>query len=327
MRPRSASTDADLARFCALAGPDPLTPEIVRRHAPDASWILDDRGAPAARCSLWWRAAPRLGEARVGLVGHYAARDAAASALLLGAACAQLREAGCDLAAAPVDGSTWRRYRVLTWRGADPPFFLEPDNPDDWPSHFDAAGFAPLATYYSAKCDDLAAYAADDTLAATLGAAGYRSRALDAARVGDELALMWRIAGRAFAGSLLYTTIGEDEFRQTYAPAIAYVRPDLMRVVLHGDEPVAFLFAVPDMLQAARGEAVDRVILKTIAVLPQHQGRGLGKWIVDDTLVRARGAGFRCAIVALMHEANPSRKLGRGRMRDMRRYTLYARAP
>ena len=36
-------------------------------------------------------------------------------------------------AVGPLDGSTWRRYRLVTERGVEPPFFMEPDNPDDWP--------------------------------------------------------------------------------------------------------------------------------------------------------------------------------------------------
>ena len=51
------SRDADLERFCALEGPDALSPPDVRLHAPDLSLIVEDGAVPAARCSLWWRAA------------------------------------------------------------------------------------------------------------------------------------------------------------------------------------------------------------------------------------------------------------------------------
>ena len=97
------------------------------------------------------------------------------------AARARLGAEGCDLTLGRMDGNTWRRYRLLTWRGTDPPFLLEPDNPDDWPRHFEAAGFAPLATYYSSKCDDLEGYPAEPALAAALNANGLRSRPIDTA--------------------------------------------------------------------------------------------------------------------------------------------------
>jgi GNAT superfamily N-acetyltransferase len=79
------------------------------------------------------------------------------------------------------------------------------------------------------------------------------------------------------------------------------------------------------MLQAARGESIDTVIIKTLGVIRAWQGRGLGAWMVDRTFVEARALGYRRGIFALMHEDNASRRLGRGVMRDMRRYTLFSR--
>lgn len=145
------------------------------------------------------------------------------------------------------------------------------------------------------------------------------------AAVDRELGGLWRIATDAFAGNFLYTPVAEREFRQMYAPAIAVVHPELVRVIEHRSDPVAFAFAVPDMLQPARGEPQDTLILKTLAVVSDRHGQGIGNWVVDSMLVQAREMGFRRAVFALMHETNPSRRLGRGRMREIRRYTLFAR--
>jgi len=56
--------------------------------------------------------------------------DDALTALLQGAA-AQLRAAGCELAAGPVDGDTWHHYRLVTWSDGTPAFTLEPFSPLD----------------------------------------------------------------------------------------------------------------------------------------------------------------------------------------------------
>ena len=90
-----------------------------------------------------------------GAIGHFAALDEPATMKLLGTACDQLRVNGCTCAVGPMDGNTWRPYRLVTERGREPPFFLEPDNPDEWPRWFAACGFLPLAQYYSAVNDDL----------------------------------------------------------------------------------------------------------------------------------------------------------------------------
>src|SRR5512134_3810448 len=130
----SASTPAELERRQSPADPLRLDPATLRRDAPDEHWLLPgERGALRARCSLWWTRTPALLGHRVGLIGHYAAPAAAPGAGLLDRACHELAARGCSVAVGPMDGSAWRRYRLITERGTEPTFFLEPDNPDDWP--------------------------------------------------------------------------------------------------------------------------------------------------------------------------------------------------
>ncbi|MGH7318902.1 MAG: hypothetical protein ACRELA_04650, partial [Candidatus Rokuibacteriota bacterium] len=122
----------------------PLDPLDLLRHVPDTHVILRGHdGGPVARCSLWWSRTPTLPGQRVGLVGHYAARGVGAARRLLAHACERLAAHACTLAVGPIDGSTWRRYRLIVERGTEPAFFLEPDNPDDWPAQFRAGGFTP----------------------------------------------------------------------------------------------------------------------------------------------------------------------------------------
>jgi len=152
----TVTTPHELQRFCAAAGQG-LQPDSVSRQAPDFSSFLEDAaGQAVGRCSLWWRNTPEYPGHRVGYVGHYAVSDAAAAPLLFESACARLAAEGCTIAIGPVDGNTWQRYRLLTERGSEPPFFLEPDNPDEWPGQFTAAAFTSLAQYYSALNEDLA---------------------------------------------------------------------------------------------------------------------------------------------------------------------------
>lgn len=322
----AAPDAAALARFCAIDAHQGLTPAAAHLHAADEMVLLERDGAAEGRCSLWWRRAPSLPGQRLGVIGHFAVDTADAAARLLDFACTRLRAAGCSLAIGPMDGSTWRRYRLITWRGSDPLFFLEPDNPDAWPAYFAAGGFAPFAQYVSCMCDDLEGYPPDAALDARLRHAGFRTRALDLGRLDAELSMLWRMACDAFADNFLYTPISELEFRQMYAPAVESIRPELMQIAEHGDTPVAFLFAVPDLLQERGGGRIDSLILKTLGVAKAWRKQGIGDWLVDGAFEQARALGFRKGIFALIHEGNVSRKMGHGRMRDMRRYTLFARS-
>jgi len=311
--------DADLERYCSLPGLGELTPANVRVHDPDALLALDAPDRLAARASLWWSRVPQYRGERIGLIGHYAATGASSAAQILSAACAELARHGCTLAVGPMDGSTWRRYRLLTERGREQPFFLEPDNPDDWPQHFEAQGFAPLARYYSSLNEDIRR---PWNLAAT---GGFAIRPLAPEHIEAELHCIWQMASAAFAGNFLYAPIDESEFRAMYLGLLPVVRPELVLIAEREAKPAGFCLAVPDMLQARRGIPADTVIIKTFAVLPEYRGQGLATLLVARANKAAVRLGMRRGIHALMHEDNPSRKIGRGFLRDFRRYTLYAK--
>lgn len=312
--------------FCSLPGLSPLTPELIARQRPDAQWLLRARdGTPTARCSLWWSSTPSHEGQRLGYIGHYAARDAGAATELLRHACEQLAP-HADLAVAPIDGNTWNRYRLLTERGTEPVFFLEPDNPDDWPAHFRENGFTPLANYFSALNDDLTRRdPRTDELMSRLTTQGIRIRCLNLEGFEDELRALCSLSLVSFQQNFLYTPISEQDFLAQYLPIQAYICPDLVLIAEKEGRPIGFLLAVPDLLQARRGQAIDTVILKTMAVDPQYTGGGLGTLLLTHCQDEAARLGYRRAIHALMYEANNSRRISRHSARTIRRYTLFAR--
>lgn len=302
-------------------------PAWLQDHAPDGHRVsLDPHGAPRARCSLWWRHAPAHGAETVGLIGHFAALDEPAARHLLAHACAELANRGCTLAIGPMDGNTWRRYRFITERYMEPTFFLEPDNPPAWPRYFCAADFAPLAHYSSALTEDLTER--DPRIAKTANRwqqRGIRVRPLSLDDFERELAAIYALSTASFCGNFLYTPIAEAEFIAQYRKARPYIRPELTLLAEADDRLVGFLFALPDALQAARGEPVDTIIVKTVAVLPDRQCAGLGGWMVGRVQEIAHELGYRRAIHALMHDDNRSRNISNHYARPIRRYTLYAR--
>jgi GNAT superfamily N-acetyltransferase len=319
-------TAAELQEFCSLAGLTPLTPEVIVRQRPDAQWMLRSAdGTVPARCSLWWSGTAPLAGQRLGYIGHYAARDAASASRLLSGACAQLA-AHCTLAVGPIDGNTWNRYRLLTERGPEPPFFLEPDNPDEWPVHFTENGFTPLANYYSALNEDLTQPdPRTGELMRRLTDQGVSLRNLNLDRFEEELRALYPLALSAFQRNFLYTPIAEEDFLNQYWPIRPHLRPELVLVAVKENHPIGFMLTVPNLFQARRGQAIDTVILKTVAVDPAHAGGGLGTLLVAHCQDEAARLGYRRAIHALMYEANNSRRISSHTARTIRRYTLFAR--
>lgn len=279
-----------------------------------------------ARCSLWWTMVPPVPGEIPGVLGHFGAVDEAAALELLPAACAQLRRNGCTRVIGPMDGNTWRRYRLLTERGSEPTFFLEPDNPDVWPRWFAAAGFTTLATYFSGLNDDLSV--SDPRLPRTwarLEAAGVRLRSLNPKDFIAELQRIYAVSAASFRENYLYTPISEAEFLAQYEAIRPHVRPELVLLAERDSAPVGFVFGIPDLAQAQRGEPVDTVVLKTVAVLPGRSQAGLGNVLVAHCQEAARALGFRRVIHALMHETNNSLNLSGHYAKPFRRYALFTR--
>ena len=318
---------AEQARFCAVSSGTTLDPATLTASGADEHWLLEDSAGAVARCSLWWRSAPPYRGRRVGLVGHFAADDALAGSLLQ-LACDRLRDAGCTLAVGPMDGSTFNSYRVVTGRGAEPAFFLEPDTPASWPAHFSGSGFTPLAHYYSALQESLELpYPRISEIARRVQMAGARVRPLDPTDFERELRRVYPVVAAGFANSVLGSPISEEAFVAQYRPLETWLAPELVQIAETDERAVGFLLVVPDWLQARRGEKIDTAIVKTIAVLPDYTRRGLSLLLLERARERARASGYTRAIHALMHESNVSRHLSAAyHGRVIRRYTLYEKA-
>jgi len=318
--------DSQQEAFCTLEGLGALDASTVKRHTPDAQWLMLDHGSPAGRYSLWFRTTPPYGAHRLGFVGHFAARDQSVAGALLDHACAELRREGCSLAAAPIDGNTWRRYRLLTERGSRPVFFLEPDNPDHWPAYFTGNGFTPLARYYSAIVEHV--HPGDplvEALAARMSSQGLTVRPFNASRFTEEMRAIFQISLAAFTQNFLYSPIGEDEFMTQYAAIRPHIIPGLVLIAEWSGEPVGFAFAVPDLFQRQRCEPLDTLVFKTLAVHPRFAGRRIGSILVHRMHQAAVSHGFHHVIHALMHDQNRSTRISAHYASVFRRYVLYSK--
>jgi GNAT superfamily N-acetyltransferase len=136
---------------------------------------------------------------------------------------------------------------------------------------------------------------------------------------------IYAVSTISFQGNFLYTPIEEDAFLAQYRPIQSRVQPDLVLLAEQAGRCVGYVFAIPDLAQAERGERISTVIVKTLAVLPGRAYAGLGAWLLAEVHATAARLGFTRAIHALMHQTNRSRNLSAHYARTIRRYTLLAR--
>jgi GNAT superfamily N-acetyltransferase len=298
-----------------------------QEHADAHLMAVDDHEGAAAECSLWWSQTPPLGHQRVGLIGHYSATNDSAALMLLAAACDRLRRAGCMCAVGPMDGSTWRRYRFVTDAGTEPAFFLEPQNPPEWPQQFMLSGFSPLASYFSALNVDLSYRDPRLTEAENrLRSSGVVLRSSRAGEMSDTLRRMYRVACVAFKNSFLYTELPHDDFLRQYERLLTTMRPELLLLAEQETELAGFVLAIPDVLHHTGNSQSQTFIVKTVAILPRSELRGLGSLLVGRAQQIGRELGFKRCIGALMHERNTLvRNLSATYGKPIRRYTLFAK--
>lgn len=293
---------------------------------------------PRARCTIALRHDLIGAPGATGTIGNYEAHDAGAGAALVRAAASALAAEGAARVLGPVDGSTWHRYRFAlpsapddpVW---DPPVFGgEPRNDFDYPRHFEAAGFT-IAARYESRADDLSAVgAADDedarALADRVAGAGFSLRPIDLTRFDQELETLWDLSRAAFADNLYYSPIDAPGFRALYEPLRGRIDPGLVSIALdRAERACGYLFAYPDPL-AVRDGAPRRLIVKTVAVLPNARGHGLANHMLDRVRWSARRRACDTVIHALMHVQNFSMRMSaRHGGRLFRRYALWQWTP
>jgi L-amino acid N-acyltransferase YncA len=287
---------------------------------------LDADQQVRARCSIWWRDTARLDGATTGAIGHYAATDAQYGATVLQHACTELKNRRCDIAVGPLDGNTWRSYRFVTERGSARPFFLEPDNPAEWPQHFGGVGFSTLAHYVSEINPDIANRQPElGSLREKFDDLSVQIEPVNVDDPVDDMAGIYRVVCESFRDAFMYTPLDIDCYCSMYEPLLQQVDPRLMLVGKHDGEVVGFMLAPPDFLQLEYQHKMDAIVLKTVAVLPRKEYSGLGRVLIVDLLKNALDMGFTTAISALMHVQNRSQKISSDCAGPMRAYTLFAR--
>lgn len=281
--------------------------------------LVDADGQALAAASLWLDTPKGPDGASCAFIGHVAGKTPEHTAEVLSALCGQAAAAGRKRVLAPIDGSTWRSYRVVVESTGRTPFFLEPQTPDGWEAHFTAAGFTRGEMYASLELDDLTPFAGPDQYAAELAAAGIKVRDFDMRNFDADLKHLHALSLSAFAANPYYAPLPFEEFAPMYRPAVFLYEPGLALIAERGNEALGFIFAYRD------GPEKSCTVLKTIAVSSSARETGLASHLTRSVLRRAGELRCKSAVFALMHEKNKSFAWAARHGRIFRRYALMAR--
>ena len=282
-------------------------------------------GGVIAQAALWWRDTPFYEGRRIGCIGGFVANDEESARQLLVGAVSRLREAGCHIAVGPMNGNTWRRHRFVIESSGRGCFLLEPRNSPEHPGWWERAGFSVLSRYSSSVIPLDGGGVISPAVRSRLVRSGVIVRKLVSSRYEDELRSIFVVSLKSFANNFLYMPLAEDEFIAAYQKVRDHVDSDFVRIAERDGVPCGFVFGVPDLEAAARGEK-PAIIVKTLAVDPESRCAGLGSLLVDELHRIGREKGHTEAIHALQHESNTSLKItGRHQGVVIRRYALFFR--
>ncbi|MGY6703877.1 hypothetical protein [Roseinatronobacter sp.] len=232
---------------------------------------------------------------RAATLGNVSFKTPQAGTGLLQQALARVLDAGFDRVLGPMAGDTWHSYRFVSESDGTPAFLMEPANRPHEPVIFAAAGFQPVARYFSARMP------LDIYDPAPLPApAGFTVESWDGTDPDAMLRQVFALSSVAFSSNAFYTPITGSAFVDMYKPVMPMLQPALIFFARRQDGTLAgFLFAIPNY---AEGPDTKTVILKTYASLIP----GAGRHMVHACHAAARALGYQTMIHALIHDDNRS---------------------
>ena len=291
------------------------------------------QGADAIACAhphragLWFSHTPTYRNQPIGTIGACQIDNTAAASTFLSQCADYLHhEHHCNTVVGPMNGNTWLRHRLVLESSGRDPFLMEPIEPAHFLPIFRAAGFSILSKYSSSSINLQSPQKDYAPMESRFVKKGVQLRPVNSARFAHELSAIYDLSLISFSGNFLYTPLPRKAFIEKYMESREHIDPDLVILAEHNGRLVGYVFCFPDLLAIQHGKA-PAVIVKTLAVLPDHHYSGLGTVLVAKAQQIAKEKGYTEAIHALQYESNSSLRISqRFNATVFRRYALMAKS-
>jgi GNAT superfamily N-acetyltransferase len=180
------------------------------------------------------------------------------------------RARGARKAYGPINFTTWFPYRLRTDRNEPPPFSWEPDNPPEYVTLLERAGFAVASRYSSAAQRDATTFAESNRSGwERARAAGFSVRSFDGEIRPQDLQSLHSLVLQSYQDNFLFEPIDFATFAKLYlAGTSSKQRLGSNFIVDPKGKDAGFLYSFRDG---------DFVVTKTVAVLPTLRGHGLSR--------------------------------------------------
>lgn len=241
----------------------------------------------------------------------------------------ELKKDGIELIIGPLNGTTWNTYRYVTDKGHRSPFLMEPWNEDYYVELFEKLGFKPLAYYISTVMENMNPVQRghlSKKIEKLKKFDYYKDITVKSAENKDLITLLNKIYDltiEAFKNNFLYSELDREIFLKMYMSYEDKIVKKFFKMLYLKDELIGYVFGIPDYAELQYKEKVETMILKTIAISPKYNGKGMGYILIDELVKEAEHSGYKNVIYALMHEKNISKNIGSLLGDELRRYALF----
>ena len=241
----------------------------------------------------------------------------------------ELKKEGIETIIGPLNGTTWNTYRYVTEKGNGRPFLMEPWNEDYSVSLFEKLGFKPLAGYISTVMEGMNSDGRKNLnkkIEKLKKFDYYKDIRVESAENKDLLTVLnkvYDLTVEAFKNNFLYSKLEREIFLRMYLSYEDKIIKKFFKMLYLKDELIGYVFGIPDYTELGYKEKIDTIILKTIAVSPEYNGKGMGYILINSLVEEAEKEGYENVIYALMHESNVSKNIGLLLGNILRKYTLF----
>lgn len=215
----------------------------------------------------------------------------------------------------PINGSIWHQYRCIGEMGNEPYFKTELFSDIDYCTWLSSCRPEQEITYYSAyrkKFDaiiDLTESSYREILQSSISIEKNKSISFS---VMDQLK---KIADKVFENSWSFTPLSRESFRQLYDDDKQINNEMTLYIVRDDDKLIGFLMVMQ--------ESDEVLIYKTICLLPDYQGQGIGNAIAHQAHRDALDNNTEKIIYALIRKGNKIKNFPTDNVVTFRNYKAY----
>tara|TARA_Y100000310_G_scaffold332195_1_gene407330 strand:- start:657 stop:1721 length:1065 start_codon:yes stop_codon:yes gene_type:complete len=256
---------------------------------------------------------------QIGLIGFYECIDNnKISSLLINKAINYLNENKCVKIRGPINISIWNTYRFVVNQKKEDSFILEPLTKSYYIDQFSDEGFKVVEKYGSAQrinFNTILPFVKPDY--ESIINEGYKIRTLIKENFIQGILSIQKMVQKIFVDSVSFVDISKEEYLYLYEDYEKIFDQILIQIISNSDGiDIGFCSSIIDPLEK------QTIILKTIGILPEYQGKKVGSTLLYDQHKKAQQMGATKEIYALIKMGNIITKLPYPGIEVIRNYVL-----